>query len=189
MLYRLWYKNMMRLGVLIAIMLCISTSLAQGEINDQKIRPAKVVVMDVRYVIENSLAVKTLRYQTKNKHDAIAAALNKKENELKLLESEIKKRKANISGKQFDREVQNFNNKVKEAQKYKQEKYVSLESEHAESMQQVNRRVTKIVKDLSEKYKFNIVIPSSHLFYISPTHDINYDITKVVVKELNQVLP
>ena len=76
---------------------------------------------------------------------------------------------------------------MKEAQKYKQEKSVSLESEHAESMQQINHRVTQIVKALAEQHDFHSVLPSSHLFYTSPTHNI--DITKVVVEELNKVLP
>ena len=179
---------MIRLFLVIAIILCISTSFAEGALNDQKIGHAKVVVIDIRYVIENSLAVKALRTKTKNKHDEIAVYLNDKERDLKLLESEIKKRKDSIAVKQFDKEVQNFNNKVQEAQKYKQEKSVSFQSEYSESMEKIKQRVTKIVAALAEKHKFDIVIPASLLFYGSPSYNINYDITKIVVAELNKTL-
>jgi hypothetical protein len=165
------------------LIILLSVCLNYSVFADDKNFISKIAIIDIFYLLENSLAVKHVKNAMKVQNNNIASTLEAKEKELKLLEANIQK-KSNIGNKNLDNEISFFQNKVKDVQKEIKEKNSALEIAYNKSMQKINDATTSIIKKLSEKYGFNVVIPSAQIYYASPQMDITEEVILLLNKEL-----
>ena len=140
-----------------------------------------IAVVDVQYVLDQSVAVAGLRDTIDKISEGLHKEFAQKETELKTAEAELVKKRGILTSEQFDSSVSGFYKKVSEAQHHMQQKKIKLEQAHAASIGVVHDNTMKIVKELAKERGFNLAIPSSQILYA----DDALNITSEVVKRLN----
>jgi len=170
------YNSILKLIIFLFLGVFALPCLAQANNN------IKIAVVDVQEVLDNSVAVVSLRKSiddiSEKLHDEMAA----KETNLKTLEAEIAKKKSSLKPELFKKEVNAFYKKVSETQHDMQHKKAKLEQAHAEAISKIHENTLRIVADLAKEKGFNIAVPISQILYT----DANLTITKEVIEELNK---
>jgi len=145
---------------------------------------AKTAVVDVESILEHSTAIAHIKKSINIISDHIQGELSVKENDLKIIEADLIKQRGILSEKEFNNKVAEFNKKVSVTQQEMQHKKSVLEQTHAEALAEVHKNTIIVISDLSKKYGFNIVFPSTQVLFVE--NDLN--ITLEVIKNLNERL-
>lgn len=144
----------------------------------------RIAVVDVQSILENSIAITGVRKAIDIISQDIQKYLGTKELEFKTIEEELVKKRGILSEESFEREFNNFNKKVSDAQKEMQTRKAKLEQAHAGAISKVHEVTMEIINELARKYNFNIALPSSQVLFA--TSDLN--ITSEVISLLNNRL-
>ena len=152
--------------------------------SEEKKFEAKVAVVDVESILEHSLAIQHIKKSIKLISDQIQSEMSDKEVKLKEVEAELIKERGVLDSEEFEKKVSVFNKKVSEIQQEMQRKRNALEQAHAAAISEVHNNTISVISDLSKKYKFNIVFPSTQVLYVE--NDLN--ITLEVISNLNERL-
>ncbi len=163
---------------LIFVLLC-----ANGAYSDNKQFPI-VAIVDVQVIMDQSLAVQSIRDAINRIGQALQKEMSDKEQSLKAIEQSLIKKRDKMKEDEYDEEVRKFNSKVSDAQRMMQEKKSKLEKAHANAMMKVNEKISQIINTLSSEKHFSVVLPSSHILYAKD----NLDITEAVLSKLNTEL-
>ncbi len=171
---------------LFSFILCIVSSniVAAGDPDQNtvsRITAAKIAIVDLQYILENSLAIKDLKSKIEVITNDLHDKMTQKELDLKKSEEDLVKLKGKISTKESEKNVTDFNKKVSVAQKYAQQQKIKLEKAHSEGILEVHKVTIEVIKELCQDKGFNIVLPSSQILYA----DGSLNITEEVLKKLN----
>ncbi|GAB4168584.1 MAG: hypothetical protein Tsb006_7100 [Rickettsiaceae bacterium] len=145
---------------------------------------AKVAVVDVESILEHSLAIKYIKKTINDISAQIQSDLTQKEIELKRIEADLIKKRGTLSEIEFNKKVFDFNKLVNKAQQETQNKKAALEHAHTEAIAEVHKNTIAVISELAKKYDFNIVFPSSQVFFV----ESNMNITLEVINNLNERL-
>lgn len=143
---------------------------------------AKIAIVDVQLVLDNSVAVKHLRQEIDEVSEKFSKELSAKELEFKQTEAELVKKRGVLKQEQFDLEVETFYKKLSAFQHDTQKKKERLERAHAEAIDTVHAKTLEIVRDIAKEKGFSIAMPSSHALY----YQDGINITAEVTHKLNQ---
>ncbi len=143
-----------------------------------------IAVVDVQSILENSLAVQTIRNSINSISQKIQDDIEKKETELKKIEEQLLNKRGALSEEAFEKEIREFNKKVSAAQKEVQKKKTALEQAHSEAISKVHAATIEIITNLAKKYNLKMVLPSSQILFT--VSELN--ITAEVIKQLNDKL-
>ncbi|RTK92453.1 MAG: OmpH family outer membrane protein [Rickettsiales bacterium] len=152
---------------------------------EEKIFNSKIAVVDVESILEHSLAINHIKKTINNISNKIQNDFTQKEIELKEFEHELIKQRGVISEEDFNLKVVKFNKDVSVAQHKMQKKKIALEQAHSEAMAIVHKNTINVISKLSNKYGFDIVLPSAQVMFVKN----NLNITLEVISELNEKLP
>ncbi|MEY3197347.1 MAG: hypothetical protein RLZZ59_718 [Pseudomonadota bacterium] len=141
----------------------------------------QVAIVDVQAILDNSIAVKSLRQSIDEISEKLHSELSAKESELKATEIALNKKRDSISEDQFNKEVQEFYKQVSDVQRDMQSRKSKLEQAHADAVESVHVATIKIIDEISKDRAFNIVLPASQVLYFKKT----LDITDEVLQKLN----
>lgn len=145
---------------------------------------AKAAVVDVESIFEHSIAIAHIKKSINIISDQIQGELSVKEGELKKIEAELIKQRGLLSEEEFENQVSEFNKKVSATQQEVQQKKIALEQAHAAAIAEVHKNTIAVIGELSKKYEFNIVFPSTQVLFVA--NDLN--ITLEVISNLNERL-
>jgi Skp family chaperone for outer membrane proteins len=145
---------------------------------------AKIAIVDIQYILENSLAIQSIRKDIERIGKDIEKDMLKKEAELKKQEEILIKKRDSLTEENFNIEVNSFNAKVSQAQQEIQNKKVRLEQAHSKAVSKVYETTIEIITDLSRKKNFNLVMPTTQILYAKD----NFNITSEVISQLNAKL-
>jgi Skp family chaperone for outer membrane proteins len=145
---------------------------------------AKIAVVDVESILENSLAISSIRKSIDELSVNIQKEVTEKEEAFKKYEEELIQKRDKLSSEKFDALVAEFNKNVSNVQKNVQLKKRALEQAHSKAIETVHEATISIIGELSKKYNVNIVLPSNQVLFVS--NDLN--ITHEVVSNLNEKL-
>lgn len=145
---------------------------------------AKIAIVDIQYILENSLAIQSIRKDIERIGKEIEKDMLKKEAELKKLEEILIKKRDSLAEEEFNVEVNLFNTKVSHTQQDIQNKKTRLEQAHSKAVSKVYETTIEIITDLSKKKNFNLVIPTTQILYAKD----NFNITSEVISQLNTKL-
>ena len=145
---------------------------------------AKIAIVDIQYILENSVAIKSIRKDIEIISQEIQKDMSKKETELKKLEETLVKKRDSLKEEDFNIAVNSFNIKVSEAQKDIQSKKTRLEQAHSKAVGTVYETTIEIITNLSKKKNFNLVIPTAQILFAKD----DFNITSEVIVELNNKL-
>jgi Skp family chaperone for outer membrane proteins len=141
----------------------------------------KVAIVDVQFILENSIAMQKIQEQIENISKTIEKNVSQKEVEFKKIEEDLIKKKNTLNEQEFEKLVNDFNKKVTSAQQDIQSKKVQLEQAHSDAVGKVHEIIISIINDLAKKYNVNLILPSSQILYASP----KLNITKDAIEQLN----
>ena len=145
---------------------------------------AKIAVVDIESILENSLAIAGIKKSINELSQDIQNDISEQEKELKANEQNLLELEKTLTQEKFDLLVAKFNKDVNKAKKNIQFKKIALEQAHSESIEVVNQKIISIISELAKEYNLNIVLPSSQVLYIN--NELN--VTLEVISKLNDNL-
>lgn len=173
-----FFKTYLLVVVLIAIVVAGDVN-AAGVQGDKNI--AKLAVVDVESILENSLAIANIKSSINALGESIQQELTEKEKEFKKREQELIELEKTLPKEKFDSLVAKFNQSINQAQKNFKVKKLALERAHSGAIEKVQKTIIVIIGELAKKYDFNTVLPSTNVLFIK--NELN--ITSEVLSTLN----
>lgn len=144
-----------------------------------------VAVVNIPKIMHDSKAATSLRSQLQAKQKSFQNDLDAKEKAL-LAEDQALVREKNTADKAvFDKKVKEFREKAATEQRAVQGKKAALDKSFAGALEEIQKNVIEIVKQMAGEKKLNLVLSSSQALY----SDSTLDITEEVLKRLDARLP
>ena len=148
---------------------------------------AKAAVVDVESILEYSKAILHVKKSINIISEQIQSELSSKEVKLKQAEAELIEKRGILHKSEFDKLVAAFNKKVSLTQQEMQNKKSALERAHTNAIAQVHENTIRVISDLSKKYGFNIVFPSSQVLFINNSLNITHEVISNLNERLQEV--
>lgn len=148
---------------------------------------AKAAVVDVESILEHSKAILHIKKSINIISEQIQSELSSKEIKLKQAEAELIEKRGVLPKVEFDKLVAAFNKKVSLTQQEMQNKKSALERAHTNAIAQVHENTISVISDLSKKYGFNIVFPSSQVLFVNNSLNITHEVISNLNERLQEV--
>jgi len=145
----------------------------------------KIAIVDIKMIVENSLAAKNIHKQIDAKRESFQAEVSKEEDALRKKDQDLLKQRDIVSKEAFDQKATEFRTDVIEAQRLVQSRRVQLENAFIRAMKEVKDSTLEIISDLAKDKGFRLALPKSQTLYSDNVLEISSD----VLKELNRRLP
>lgn len=155
--------------------LCAQPSFAEGAIG----------VVNVGKIMQDSKAAASVRSQLQAKQKTFQAELDAKEKEFYAEDQALAKQKDKVEKAAFDAKVKAFREKAASAQQQVQQKKVQLDKAFATSLEEIQKNVLEITKQVAAEKKLSLVLSSAQVLY----SEANSDVTDEVLKRLDAKLP
>lgn len=173
------------------------TFFSAGSFANEEIKPAaieesskfdaRVAVVDVESILEHSRAILQIKKSINIISEQIQSELSSKEIQLKEAEAELIKQRGVLPKDKFDSLVAAFNKRVSATQQEMQNKKTALEQAHANAIAEVHKNTIDVISDLSKKYGFNIVFPSSQVLFVNNSLNITHEVISNLNENLKEV--
>jgi len=148
---------------------------------------AKIAVVDVESILENSLAIANIKGSINALGESIQDELTQKEKEFKKREQELIELQKTLPKEKFDSLVNNFNQSINQAQKNFKIKKLALEQAHSRGIEKVQKTILTIIGELAKKHDFNTVLPSTHVLFIKDELNITNEVLSTLNARLVEV--
>ena len=165
--------------LLIALLASMSllSSVAHAETN--------VGMVNVAKIMQNSKAAVSVRSQLQAKQKSFQSDLDSKEKALLAEDQALVKQKDSTDKAAFDKKVKDFREKAAAEQRAVQGKKAALDKSFTAALEEIQKSVLDIVKQISADKKLNLIVSTSQVLYADPA----LDITDEVLKQLDAKLP
>ena len=167
-------------------MLANSSSIEVSELSSNAFE-AKAAVVDVESILEHSKAIIHIKKSINVISEQIQSELSAKEIKLKQAEAELIEKRGILPKEEFDKLIADFNKRVSLTQQEMQNKKSALERAHGNAITQVHEKTISVISDLSKKYGFNIVFPSSQVLFVSNSLNITHEVISNLNDRLQEV--
>ncbi len=142
----------------------------------------KIAFIDLDFVVENTNVGKEILKELKNLNTKNIENLKLKENELKLQEDEIKKKKNIISETEFKKEVNLLKEKIKVFRNEKNEMVSNFNKKKNEKIKNLFDKMNPIIENYMDQNSIDILLDRKNV-YIG---NVGSDITKKIIDEINK---
>lgn len=168
-----------KLSALVAVFgvfaLCFSGA-ARAEFN--------IAVVDVDYVLSQSLAAKSLQKQVDDKKKSFLNEVKAEEKDLISKQESIEKEKDKLSREELIAKAREFEEKRLEARKKIQTKKSKLDEAYAKAMNKITKAVYEVCQEIADEKKYDLVITRQNII----VGNMSLDITKDVAERMNEKL-
>lgn len=165
------------------IVLAVFTALALA--SSPALADSNLGVVNVAKIMQDSKAATSVRSQLQAKQKSFQTELDSTEKDLLAEDQSLVKQKDKVEKDAFDKKVKAFREKAATAQRQVQEKKGQLDKAFAASLEEIQKNVLDIVKQVSAEKKLTLVVSSAQVLYGDPS----LDITDEVLKRLDSKLP
>ncbi len=117
----------------------------------------------MQYIMDNSLAGKSIKKQLENLHKKNLSDFQKKENSLKKKEQEVVAKKNILSEEEFQKEISQLRIDVKNYNTDRNNKINSLTKKRLESYEQIVKSLSPIITDYSKENNISIVMDKKNI--------------------------
>ncbi len=146
-----------------------------------------VAIVDLKKILDESLATKSIRQQIETKRDAVQTEVSKQEEALRKEDKSLAEQRSVLSQEAFEKKQKAFGQKVLNVQKDVQTKRAQLEKAYGKALSEVQQVVLAIVTELSDKKGFNVVIPKAQTLFAAESIDISSEVLKTLNDRLKNV--
>ena len=145
----------------------------------------KVVILDLKYVLNNSKAGKGAQDFLKKSFEDSAKKFTKMEQELKKEENDLLTKKTVLSKEEYTKKSDELRKKVIDYQSQRRASLDKITTQRAESREMLIKNIEPLLNAYVKENNISIVIEKKGTLAGNPEHDI----TKIIVEKLNKELP
>ena len=145
----------------------------------------KIVILDLKYVLNNSKAGKGAQDYLKKSFTDNAKKFNNMENDLKKEEKDLLAKKTILSKDEYTKKIDNLRKKVIDFQSQRKSSIDKIATQRAESREILIKNIDPILQTYIKENNISLVIDKKYTLGGSPENDI----TKIIVEKLNKTLP
>ena len=145
----------------------------------------KIVVLDMTYVLNNSKAGKGAQDFLKKSFNDNAKKFNDKEKALKKEESDLLGKRTILSREEYTKKSDELRKKVIDYQSARRASLDKIATQRAKTRESLIKKIEPILDSYIKENNISIVIDKKHML----GGLTEFDITNVIVKELNEKLP
>tara|TARA_Y100000590_G_scaffold68445_1_gene74578 strand:- start:3 stop:527 length:525 start_codon:yes stop_codon:yes gene_type:complete len=145
----------------------------------------KIVILDLKYVLNNSKAGKGAQDYLKKSFSDNAKKFNNMENDLKKEEKDLLAKKTILSKDEYTKKIDNLRKKVIDFQSQRKSSIDKIATQRAESREILIKNIDPILQTYIKENNISLVIDKKYTLGGSPENDI----TKIIVEKLNKTLP
>ena len=145
----------------------------------------KIVILDLKYVLNNSKAGKGAQDYLKKSFSDNAKKFNNMENDLKKEEKDLLTKKTILSKDEYTKKIDNLRKKVIDFQSQRKSSIDKIATQRAESREILIKNIDPILQTYIKENNISLVIDKKYTLGGSPENDI----TKIIVEKLNKTLP
>ncbi len=142
-------------------------------------------LVNVAKIMQDSKAANSVRNQLQSKQKSFQGDLDSKEKALLAEDQGLVKEKDKMEKEEFEKKVKAFREKAATAQREVQQKKAQLDKAFTASLEEIQKNVIEIVKQVAAEKKITLVVSSSQVLYGDPSLDLTDD----VLKRLDSKLP
>jgi len=141
-----------------------------------------IAIVDVRALLTDSKAAKSIQSQIKKKRDSFLKGLAKEEKELRGLEKALIESKDKVAPEEFTKKRKSFEEKLLKTRKGAEEERRNLEKAAAKASNQLRDEITKVVESVVKEKGYDLVLSAQNV--VVGNNALN--ITKEVMVKLNK---
>ncbi|MGC0371696.1 MAG: hypothetical protein DGJ47_000395 [Rickettsiaceae bacterium] len=141
---------------------------------------SKIAVVNIELILEKAVVIRNIKKDINIISEKIESDLTNQEIDLKRMELELIQNRDIWLKDDYEKKQNNFNERVNKVQKAAHQQKVALEKAYASAMKKVHNITLDIIRKLSSKYKFDIVLPYSHIMFVNSDLDITNDVVKAL---------
>ena len=145
----------------------------------------KIAVLDVNSIRRDAASVKSIRQQITNFRNQFQSEIQKEQDAIRTANQELAKKRSLLAPEAFADERQKFEQRVVDAQRLVQQRRGELDAAQNKAMLQVERALNEIVATVANQQGYSLVLRRAQTVVV----DVNLDITKAVLAELDKNLP
>ena len=145
----------------------------------------KIVYMDLKHVLNNSKAGKGAQDFLQKSFNENQKKFVDRENELKDEESNLLAQKAILTKKEYQKKSDDLRKKVIDYQSQRRSALDKIANQRTEARQKLLDKLDPILKDYIKENDISLIIDSKNILLGDP----DFDITKIIVENLNTELP
>ena len=158
---------------------------AEKAADKQKLPPAVIAVIDLKLILREAQAAKSVRAQIEKYRAAYLAQMKKSEGALNTEQEELKRQRTLLSPEAFSQRRRKFEDKVAAVQRQAQDRSRRLERSYSSAMNKLRGAMLPIIIELTKTRGFNLVLEKSQILFAHR----GLELTKVVLKGINERLP
>ena len=145
----------------------------------------KVVVLDLKFVLNNSKAGKGAQDFLKKSFNDNAKKFNDMEKKLKKEESDLLSKKTELTREEYTEKSDALRKKVIDYQSQRRASLDKIATQRATSRETLIKKINPILDSYIKENNISLVVDKKSLLGGNP----EYDITKIIVEKLNKELP
>ena len=144
-----------------------------------------IVVMDIRSILRDSTAAKSIQPQIGDLRSSYQAAAREREETLRKAGQDLQRQRAILSADAFAKKRREYETRARAAQTEFQTRKRQLDGAYNVAMGKVQESILSIAAKIARERKLDLVLPKS-LIILSAKE---LDITKEVLERVNNMLP
>jgi Skp family chaperone for outer membrane proteins len=145
----------------------------------------KIVVLDMKYVLNNSKAGKDAQEFLKKKYNDDSKKFSELEKSLKKEESDLLKLKASLTKEEYTKKSDALRKKVIDYQSQRRSSIDKLATQRLEARKTLMRQIEPILDAYIKENNISLVIDKKNMVGGST----EYDVTKIIVEKLDKKFP
>jgi len=145
----------------------------------------KIVVLDMKYVLNNSTAGKGAQDYLKNSISDNQKKFAELEKDLKKEENDLLTRKTVLSKEEYTKKTDALRKKVIDFQSQRRAAIDKIATQRAEAREKLMKKVEPIVDTYIRENDISLVMDKQNMI----GGKTEYDITKIIIEKLNEELP
>ena len=147
----------------------------------------QILILDLDYVLNNSLAGKSIITQIESKQKQLIDQYKKKEDQLKSEEVQLVSQKNILDEKQFKKKAEAFKSKVDKFNSEKANSFKDLKKKQLKAQSTLSEKIIKIVGKYASGKSAPIILHKQSIIIGKTEFEITQDITDLLNKELKNL--
>lgn len=146
-----------------------------------------IAVINADDVLSNSKVVNFIQEKIINKEKEYQVEINKKQTSLKKEFQEIEKKRSVLSEKSLKKEEDKFAKKYQDLKEELTKRRESLKTASLKAFVRVDKKMNKIIKDISEEQDIDLVLPTSNIIFAKDKLDISAQVLERLNEQMTKV--
>ena len=146
---------------------------------------SSIAVLDYQRILRNSIAAQDIRSKIETYRKKYRDRFTAEERQIREKTDKLKAQRSILSSSAFASKRTQYEQEIRALQKRIQVKKLAMDNVFKKSMADIQKALVPIVRDITKRRGYNLVVDSSNVLFAAKTMDI----TEQVLTQLNKKLP